>query len=246
MNKKTSSAFTLIELLVVIAIIAILASLALPVFASVLDRAKQTKDLSNAKQIGLGCRLFAADHDGVYPNMNGWVDPNVAYAGLPAGVTSNQVLASLIPSYSTQEKIFYLGGSAWSPNVPDEDITSAPTARLAAGENNYAYMYGLTDSSNPSYPLIFDAPTAASTAYSVAPATPGGVWKGKRAIVVRCDNSGTVENIDATTGTILGNTGQAAPTNILVAIDGNAAATPPVIGWMSSTANQILYPSTPP
>jgi len=54
MNKKTSSAFTLIELLVVIAIIAILASLALPVFASVLDRAKQTKDLSNAKQIGLG------------------------------------------------------------------------------------------------------------------------------------------------------------------------------------------------
>ena len=103
MNKKTSSAFTLIELLVVIAIIAILASLALPVFASVLDRAKQTKDLSNAKQIGLACRLFASDHDGVYPNMDGWVDPNVAFAaGIPA-VTSNQVLASLIPSYSTQE-----------------------------------------------------------------------------------------------------------------------------------------------
>src|SRR5947207_15915571 len=98
MNKKTSSAFTLIELLVVIAIIAILASLALPVFASVLDRAKQTKDLSNAKQIGLGCRLFAADHDSVYPNMNGWVDPNVADGGLPGGVTSNEVLDSLIPN----------------------------------------------------------------------------------------------------------------------------------------------------
>src|SRR5437762_8031135 len=94
MNKKTSSAFTLIELLVVIAIIAILASLALPVFASVLDRAKQTKDLSNAKQIGLACRLFASDHDGIYPNMDGWVDPNVAIVGLPgAGIGSNQVLA---------------------------------------------------------------------------------------------------------------------------------------------------------
>jgi len=234
MNKKTSSAFTLIELLVVIAIIAILASLALPVFASVLDRAKQTKDLSNAKQIGLGCRLFAADHDGVYPNMNGWVDPNVAYVGLPAGVTSNQVLASLIPNYTTQEKIFYLGGSAWSPNVPDEDITSAATARLAAGENNYAYMYGLTDSSNPSYPLIFDAPTAASTAYSVDPATPGGVWKGKRAIVVRCDNSGTVETTDATTFLIMGKTGQAALADILAPVAAN--------NWMDPAVNEILYP----
>jgi len=234
MIKKTSSAFTLIELLVVIAIIAILASLALPVFASVLDRAKQTKDLSNAKQIGLGCRLFATDHDGVYPNMDGWVDPNVAFpAGIPA-VTSNQVLASLIPSYSTQEKIFYLGGSAWSPNVPDEDITTSAAARLATGENNYAYMWGLTDSSNPSYPLIFDAPTAASTAYSTDPATPGGVWKGRRAIVVRCDNSGTVETIDATSLTILGKTGQAALADILAPVAAN--------NWMDSTVNVILYP----
>jgi len=235
MNKKTSSAFTLIELLVVIAIIAILASLALPVFASVLDRAKQTKDLSNAKQIGLGCRLFATDHDGVYPNMNGWVDPNVAYVGLPAGVTSNQVLASLIPNYTTQEKIFYLGGSAWSPNVPDEDITSAATARLAAGENNYAYMYGLTDSSNPSYPLIFDAPAAGGSAYVTDPATPGGVWKGKRAIVVRCDNSGTVETIDAGSLTIQGKTGQAALADILVPVAAN--------NWMDPLVNAILYPS---
>ena len=235
--KKTSSAFTLIELLVVIAIIAILASLALPVFASVLDRAKQTKDLSNAKQIGLACRLFATDHDGVYPNMNGWVDPNVAYVGLPAGVTSNQVLACLIPSYSTQEKVFYLGGSAWSPNVPDEDITSNATARLAAGENNFAYMYGLTDSSNPSYPLIFDAPAAGGSAYVIDPATPGGVWKGKRAIVVRCDNSGTVETVDATSLTIQGKTGQPAPAlaDILVPDAAN--------NWMDPAVNEILYPS---
>jgi prepilin-type N-terminal cleavage/methylation domain-containing protein len=233
MIKKTSSAFTLIELLVVIAIIAILASLALPVFASVLDRAKQTKDLSNAKQIGLGCRLFATDHDGVYPNMNGWVDPNVAFVGIPA-VSSNQVLASLIPSYSTQEKIFYLGGSAWSPNVPDEDITTAATARLAAGENNFGYMYGLTDSSNPSYPLIFDAPAAGGSAYVIDPATPGGVWKGKRAIVVRCDNSGTVETVDATSLTIQGKTGQAALADILVPVAAN--------NWMDPLVNAILYP----
>jgi len=246
MNKKTSSAFTLIELLVVIAIIAILASLALPVFSSVQDRAKQTKDLNNAKQIGLACRLFATDHDGIFPNQDGWTAGNPALTFLAAtGKPSNQIFASLIPDYDQQEKIFYVAGSAWSNLQPDE-LVNAPTDRLNAGENNYAYMWGMTDTSNPSYPLVFDAPAAGVTTYPTDPAIPGGIWKGKRAIVVRCDNSGTVENIDATTGTILGNTGQAAPTNILVAIDGNAAATPPVIGWMSSTANQILYPSTPP
>ena len=56
--KKNTSAFTLIELLVVITIIAILASIALPVFSGVTERANQTKDLSNAKQIGLACKLY--------------------------------------------------------------------------------------------------------------------------------------------------------------------------------------------
>jgi prepilin-type N-terminal cleavage/methylation domain-containing protein len=234
MNKKTSSAFTLIELLVVIAIIAVLASLALPVFASVLDRAKQTKDLSNAKQIGLACRLFAADHDGVFPNLDGWVDPPTAVVGIP-GFTSNEALATLIPSYTSQEKIFYLGGSAWSTKVPDE-LTTAATDRLAAGENNYGYMWGLNDTSNPGYPLIFDAPAAGGSAYVTNPATAGGVWKGKRAVVIRCDNSGTVETVDATTLTVLGNTGQATPQNIL-----NPDVTAP--GWMDPTVNAILYPA---
>ena len=234
---KTSSAFTLIELLVVIAIIAILASLALPAFNSVQERAKQTKDLSNAKQVGLACRLFASDHDGVFPNLDGWVDPNAAIVGLPgAGIGSNQVLASLIPTYDQQEKIFYLGGSAWSPNVPDEDTTSAATARLSTGENNFAYMYGLNDTSNPSYPLIFDAPMPGVTTYDVNPSAQGGVWKAKKAIVVRCDNSGTVETVDATSLTLLGKTGQPAPalSDILIPNIAN--------NWMDPGVNVVLYP----
>jgi prepilin-type N-terminal cleavage/methylation domain-containing protein len=239
---KTSSAFTLIELLVVIAIIAILASLALPVFSSVQDRAKQTKDLNNAKQIGLACRLFATDHDGIFPNQDGWQDPPVVINFATAsGDVSNQIFASLIPNYDQQEKIFYVGGSAWSSVTPDELIATA-TDRLNAGENNYAYMWGLNDTSNPSYPLLFDAPAAGVTTYPTDPGTPGGVWKGKRAIVIRCDNSGTVETVDPTTATILGNTGQATPQDILVPV----AANPPVPGWMDPTTNVILWPATPP
>ena len=66
--KNTHSAFTLIELLVVITIIAILASIALPVFNGVTERANQTKDLSNAKQIGLALKLFASDNNGAFPS----------------------------------------------------------------------------------------------------------------------------------------------------------------------------------
>jgi len=236
---KSPSAFTLIELLVVIAIIAILASLALPVFSSVQDRAKQTKDLNNAKQIGLACRLFATDHDGVFPNQDGWQDPPVVINFATAsGDVSNQIFASLIPNYDSQEKIFWVGGSAWSNVTPDE-LTTAATDRLNAGENNYAYMWGLNDTSNPSYPLVFDAPNTAAGAYVTDPATPGGVWKGKRAIVIRCDNSGTVESVDPTTLTVLGNTGQTTPQNILA-----PDVTAP--GWMDPAANVVMLPATPP
>ena len=237
-TKTFSSAFTLIELLVVIAIIAILASIALPVFSSVQERGKQTKDLSNGKQIGLACKLFATDHDGKFPYQDGrTTDPPTDLTFATAGgLTSNVVFASLIPTYLTAEKIFYVAGSAWSPNVPDEKVT-ASTDRLSAGENNYAYMFGLTDTQNPSYPLIFDGPMTGVTTYSTNPATPGGVWKGKKAIVIRCDNSGTTESttlVTATTYNILGNTGAAAPADILVP----NAATP----WMDPTANLIMYP----
>jgi prepilin-type N-terminal cleavage/methylation domain-containing protein len=228
---KTSSAFTLIELLVVIAIIAILASIALPVFSTVQERGKQTKDMSNAKQIALACKVYAGDHDGKFPYQDGRVDPPV---DLVAADTSNQAFASLIPDYLQQEKIFYLGGSAWSPTVPDE-LTTAAADRIEASTNNYGYMRGLTDTDNPSYPLVFDAPMTGATTYSQSPGTAGGVWKGKKAVVIHTDASATLEKVDPTTLTILGNTGLAAPADILVPDVG-----PPV--WMDPAVNSILYP----
>jgi prepilin-type N-terminal cleavage/methylation domain-containing protein len=227
---KTSSAFTLIELLVVIAIIAILASIALPVFSAVQERGKQTKDMSNAKQIATACKVFAGDHDGRFPYQDGRVDPPV---DLIAADTSNQAFASLIPDYVGQEKIFYLGGSAWSPTVPDENTTAAAD-RLEAGTNNFAYMRGLSDTDNPSYPLVFDAPEAGLTTYALSPGTPGGVWKGKKAVVIHTDVSASLEKVDPATRKILGPTG-GAPADILVPDVG-----PPV--WMDPASNSIMYP----
>lgn len=74
MTHRRTNAFTLIELLVVIAIIAILAAILFPVFAQAKSAAKNTKTVSNLKQVGTAQQLYLADYDDTYQQagtMNG-------------------------------------------------------------------------------------------------------------------------------------------------------------------------------
>ena len=200
---KTSNAFTLIELLVVIAIIAILASIALPVFSSVQER---------GKQIALGLKQFAVDHNGVFPTKK----PDVVSTDYDAGVTplgtgdfSNDAFWWLFPTYLTSEDIFSVGGSAWSPNPPN-NILDAPTdtARvntLGLGECGYEYITSLQDTANPQFPLIMDAGTAAGEAdvtYTNVQTAKGGLWRGKKAIVIFVDGSGQVSTVNDQTSAV--------------------------------------------
>jgi len=63
--------FTLIELLVVIAIIAILTAILFPTFAQARDAARKATCQSNLKQFGAAFQMYAADHDGFFPNPGG-------------------------------------------------------------------------------------------------------------------------------------------------------------------------------
>jgi prepilin-type N-terminal cleavage/methylation domain-containing protein len=239
MKKTTRAAFTLIELLIVITIIAVLASIALPAFTGVKERGDQTKDLSNAKQIALALRQFAIDNNGTYPSKRPSGDYSTA-TNLGSGDKSNDAFWWLFPNYLQSESIFAVSGSAYTPGNPDNkldaDTATTRTETLKAGENSFAYVSGLTDTSSPTFPLIADGFSDTIGTYAKNKAQVGGVWSGKKAVIVFCDASGQLMPVDRTTLKVKRPAGSSTADYFTGTTGGD---------WIDATANPVLNPQKP-
>jgi prepilin-type N-terminal cleavage/methylation domain-containing protein len=124
-------AFTLIELLVVIAIIAILAAMLLPALSQAKNRAQQTYDLNNNKQLILGIQMYASDMNDYCPGA-GWGTGDACWAhaaNLPTGNPTS--LAAMMVIRSNQ--ITYCQRGELFPYVKSEKIFVCPADHLYNG-----------------------------------------------------------------------------------------------------------------
>ncbi len=185
MKRITShTAFTLIELLVVISIIALLAGIAMPVYGIAVMQGKMIAATNKAKQIGIALHVYSNDHGGIFPNGKNDYDETIT--------TSNDAFRSLIPAYLDTESIFTVPGSKAGPSA--DNHVSSPAQILERGENHWAYVAGLSSTSNSNWPLVADH-TDGSGNYNAKENALGGTWKGTKAIVVHVDGSATQERL---------------------------------------------------
>lgn len=73
-NRCLAAGFTLVELLVVIGIVALLISILLPSLQKAQEQARTTQCASNMRQIYLGIQMYAQDHKGFPPQVNGQLE----------------------------------------------------------------------------------------------------------------------------------------------------------------------------
>ena len=228
MKNKLNKGFTLIELLVVITIIAILASLAVPVFSKIQEKANQTKGINNARQITLALKLYAADNNGVYP------DGNAADVTAAAATVSNAVYDSLLQQgIVTSEAIFGCPNSAFNP---DGDLATPLTGAMNSVHWGMAQL--ASDSTNGGSAIVFESPAGGGAGMgSCTWGPPGAIiqgrsWSGPRIIIGT--NDGAVQTY-ALLPTYMINVASN-PDPMVIAtppVPGGAASTPQPVAWMS-------------
>jgi prepilin-type N-terminal cleavage/methylation domain-containing protein len=129
-QSRARRAFTLIELLVVIAIIAILAALLLPALANSKAKAQTIACINDARQIGVGWRLWGNDNEGKFPWQIDWLD---------GGSKGSPEWADHFRAASNE-----LSTTKILVCPSDRSRSAAPDWTQLAGFENISYFVGLT------------------------------------------------------------------------------------------------------
>lgn len=149
----------------------------------------------------------------------------------------------MFPEYLTNETIFFEQGSAFTPFPPDNktDVPEVSPAvlTLAQNENAFAYCIGLTEKSNPLFPLVADGfANLEQWTYFRDKTAKGGVWEGKKAIVGLVDGSATAMKVNSRTMTVMNNPVSSASSYFSTAGVTNKSGQK----WLASPGNKWLNP----
>jgi len=163
--------------------------------------------MDHCRQIIIGLRLYSPDNSGMYPDWIYFVDEQTISRKTGGGkgpirasnkpVSSNEVFRDLFRAgiYTTvkDELIF---GCPRSPFHPDGHVGADPDWKeaLQSGENHWAMMSDMTDSSPSEFPLVFENPADDSmpprwNTDAAGQAKPGRCWPDRTVLIGFNDGS---------------------------------------------------------
>ncbi len=150
-RNRREHGFTLIELMIVVAIIGILAALALPKFASLVEKSREAATKGNLNSMTSAVSIYYGDNEGVYPAML-WCTATYAFSkylenvppvkathsGIGNGISEGPSGTSVV---HTTDEVINASGTGWryNPNNGHVFVNSSVTDSKNVPYSTYGY-----------------------------------------------------------------------------------------------------------